>query len=107
MGWESRGGRGRYYTRSRKASGRVVREYVGGGLIGLLAARDDEERRQRAAEDRERFRQEQDAFTAVAAPHERLNTVADALMTAALVAAGYHRHDRGQWRKRHASKTGQ
>ena len=107
MGWESRGGRGRYYTRSHKRNGRVVREYVGSGLIGRLAARDDEERRQRAAAARERFRQEQDAFTAAAAPHERLNTVADALLTATLADAGYHRHDRGQWRKRHASKAGQ
>ena len=105
MGWETRRGRGRYYTRSHKLNGRVVRDYVGGGLIGQLAARDDEERRQRAAAAQERFRQEQERFAAAAAPHYTLNTLADALMTAALLDAGYHRHDRGHWRKRHDSKA--
>ena len=33
MGWE----RGRYYTRSKKVNGRVVREYVGTGQLAALA----------------------------------------------------------------------
>jgi hypothetical protein len=102
MGWETRRGCGRYYTRSRKVNGRVVREYIGGGLVGTLAARDDDERRQREAVARERFRGKPETVNAAEARHERLNTVADALMTAALLDAGYHRHDRGHWRKRRA-----
>src|SRR5262245_41483034 len=40
MGWE----RG-YYYRVRKVRGKVVREYVGGGLIGELSAQIDADRR--------------------------------------------------------------
>jgi hypothetical protein len=45
MGWERRTRGGLYYTRSRKVAGRVVREYVGGGLLGRFAALSDVERR--------------------------------------------------------------
>jgi hypothetical protein len=37
MGWD----RGRYYTRSRKVNGRVVREYLGTGEAAKQAARLD------------------------------------------------------------------
>jgi hypothetical protein len=36
--WEKRQRGGLYYTRSRKENGTVVREYVGGGVLGQLAA---------------------------------------------------------------------
>jgi hypothetical protein len=101
MAWEQRGSQ-RYYYRSRKIEGRVVKEYVGGGFAGMLAEREDEERRRKENADCAAFRNAQQALGAAAEAHEELNRAADALMTAALVAAGYHRHERGLWRKRHA-----
>jgi hypothetical protein len=97
MGWDKGG---RYYTRSHKVNGRVVREYIGGGLLGELAARRDAiDRQDREAERAERkaVQAEMDARDALV---NDLNDVADLLAHAALLAAGYHRHKRGQWRKK-------
>jgi hypothetical protein len=96
MGWD----RGRYYSRSRKVDGRVVREYVGGGLTGQLAAQlDAVERAKREADraEQEALRAEVEALDAAL---DDLNEVAELLAGAALLAAGYHRHKRGEWRKR-------
>jgi hypothetical protein len=96
MGWD----KGRYYTRSRRENGRVVREYFGAGRLGELAAMIDTDRRALHAEHRQREaesrRQLDDLEEAVAG----LNGLADLLSQAALYAAGYHRHKRGEWRKR-------
>ena len=106
MAWEQRGAQ-RYYYRSRKIGGRVVKEYIGGGLAGELAAREDETRRRKQEAERVALQGDRDAFEAAAAAHDAFARATDALVTAALVAAGYHRHDRGHWRKRHASKASQ
>ena len=100
MAWEHRQRGGRYYTRSRKVGGRVVREYVGGGVLGELATRTDEiERREReraAAADRE----EREMLEALDAPFAEAWEATETLYRAALVAAGYRQHNRGEWRKR-------
>jgi len=102
MGWETRGGgRGRYYTRSKRANGRVVREYVGAAgdpLVELVAAADALRRadRRAAAEARQA---EQARWQAALAPLLELSRVADLLARAALLAGGYHRHAR-TWRKK-------
>ena len=98
--WERRERGGLYYTRSRKEGGRVFREYVGGGVLGDLAARTDElerrEREQAAAADRE----ERETLEALDAPFAEAWEATETLYRAALVAAGYRQHKRGEWRKR-------
>ena len=96
MGWE----RGRYYSRSRKVGGRVVREYVGGGLAGLLAAQEDERRRDERVAQRAALRAEQARLAPAERALDELCALTDALMVGALTAAGYHRHHCGEWRKR-------
>src|SRR4051794_26888894 len=106
MAWEQRGNH-RYYYRSRKIAGRVVKEYIGGGLTGELAARQDERRLRKREAERAAVQTDRDAFEAAAAAHDTFSRVTDALMATALIEAGYHRHDRGQWRKRYGSQADQ
>jgi hypothetical protein len=102
MGWEHRGSR-RYYTRSRRVSGKVKRTYIGIGPEAELAATMDKARcSQRKATT--------DAQRAMIARLEELGNLTHdldehlrILVEAVMLAAGYHRHDRGQWQKRRGS----
>jgi uncharacterized tellurite resistance protein B-like protein len=102
MGWESRGGSGRYYTRSVRQGGRVLRQYVGTGPGAEAAARADSLRREASEARRVAILS---AINEIAQADALVKTVADAAETttrAALLLAGYHRHDRGAWRRRRA-----
>jgi hypothetical protein len=98
--WERRERGGLYYTRSRKVNGKTVREYVGGGILGELAARLDAEERRRREEEQARRREERERLDALAAPVVELCKAAEVIACAALIVSGYHRHNRGEWRKR-------
>ena len=104
MAWEYRERGSLYYTRSRRVGGRIVREYVGGGLIGMLASLQDElereERRLKAAEARRAWEAERSRLSEADGPVEGLSAACTAIAGTALQAAGYHRHHRGEWRKR-------
>ena len=102
--WERRERGGLYYTRSRKKGGRVIREYVGGGILGELAAQLDAEERQRREEEASQ-RQERERLEALAASVEELCETAEVIARAALVASGYHRHNRGEWRKKRGQRS--
>ena len=103
MPWERRDGcAGRYYTRSRKVNGRVVREYVGTGPLAEIAAERDRLERARRADAARRERAERERLAREEAPVAALDAAVTTLTRAALVLAGYHRHERGEWRRRKA-----
>jgi hypothetical protein len=107
MAWEQ-GPRGRpFYTRTLRVGGRRVRQYLGSGLEAQAAAAADDLRRLgREIAARERHA-EQARRREAEAPLLHLCELTDVLARAALVAAGYHRHDRGEWRRcRETERTG-
>jgi hypothetical protein len=100
MAWERRKGGSRYYTRSKRVAGRVVREYVGSGLVGALAAEYDRRARVQAEKKvalwtalRRRLKSADDAAGDFFA-------TAEALTRSALHLVGFHQHHRGEWRMR-------
>ena len=99
MSWESRNGRGRYYTRSRRVGGQIVRQYIGHGPIAELIAESDRQERERKQADAARrvARKAQDA--ALDTQVDEVCRLADLLARSALLTAGFHHHH-GQWRKR-------
>src|SRR5829696_1096112 len=104
MGWESRERGGRYYTRSRKIDGRVVREYMGGGLIGELAARFDEAEREKRKGEVARARLQRARIEMLVARVTELCEVAEVLCRATLVDGGYRRYQ-GKWRRKREQRS--
>ena len=104
MGWEKRERGGLYYTRTRKVGGRVVREYVGGGILGHIAALQDAQERRRREEEAELWREERDRLEALITPVDQLCEVTEILLRATLLAAGFKRHQRGEWRRKRELK---
>jgi hypothetical protein len=99
MGWETRRNGRRYYYKASKVNGRVVKQYLGAGEFAELLAQMDEldaERRQLKAEEERAAHAELQALDDQV---RELNDLVDALTRAVLLLAGYHRHDRGEWRK--------
>jgi hypothetical protein len=103
MGWEQRGNRD-YYYRATRVGGRVVKEYVH-PLVAEAAALIDQDRREQRAAAAAAGKATRDALAALDAELAPLCDLADALARGALLAAGYHRHHRGPWRKRRDRPT--
>lgn len=104
MAWETRNGGGRYYTRSKRVNGRVVREYVGSGPIGELAAAEDAERLARRIEERSAWTAEKQELERIDSLLDRFVKDAQDVTRMVLVDAGYYRHHRGEWRRGRVSK---
>jgi len=100
MAWETRNGRGRYYTRSKRVDGRVVREYLGTGLPAELAAETDALGRAQRLAECEAWNRRRAEIEATSAVVGRFAEGVRALTRSTLQAAGYHQHNRGEWRQR-------
>ena len=93
MAWERRGTR-MYYYRSVRRDGRVTKIYYGTGVIGQLAAA-AEARRRGAAKGAQAC--DDEVVAAVALTHDLCRAVS-LMVDASLLAAGYHRPGRHEWR---------
>jgi hypothetical protein len=100
VGWD----KGRYYTRSKKVNGRVVREYHGASPAAELAAQMDAINRAEREAERAAWQAEKAELEALDSGVRELDELAELLARAALLAAGYRQHKRGEWRK---SRKGQ
>ncbi len=78
--------------------GRVLREYVGGGLAGQLAAEADRIERERRVVEALKAERERDKLEALSRPVEELCEATEILLRVHLVADGYRRYQ-GRWRR--------
>lgn len=98
MGWEQRKRTGRYYYRLVRRGGKTVRQYVGRGVLGEIAADLDERIRRERKQARAGWTKERAALeTADAALNEYYEAVGQAVGYF-LLAGGLHQH-RGEWRQ--------
>jgi hypothetical protein len=99
MAWTQRG-RKRYYYRCRRVDGRPVQQYIGTGPVGEAAALADAHRRVDREIQARAQRRGQAQLAAVLAPLTGLTAATKLVSRAALLAAGFYQHDRGEWRLR-------
>jgi len=90
----------RYYYRTKRVGGRVVKTYIGRGLPGLLAAQQDQKARQRRTSDRDHWDSVLLSADAARQSTDVLLAITRLLMRAVLVAHGYYLHRGHEWRRR-------
>jgi hypothetical protein len=103
MAWEKRLSGGLYYTRSRRRRGRVRREYVGGGLLGQMAAELDTRRRAERKREKEEVEAQKQRLAEVDEKVAAFCGLCSLLSRAALLPEGYHYDAKNaSWRKKRA-----
>jgi hypothetical protein len=99
VGWVTRGGR-RYYYRSYRHEGRTKRQYLGSGPQAEQAAAAVAKAWADRADEAKRLAQDGRSYKEAVVPLELFCRLTDKLVVAALADQGYHRHRRGEWRRR-------
>jgi len=87
-----------YYYRSVRDGEKVHKVYVGAGEFARIFAEGDILRRTGRKAQRETEKAELERLEALVSPDEELSEVAEVLVRAHLIHAGYHRH-KGEWRR--------
>jgi hypothetical protein len=101
MGWEGRQRGGSYYVQKRRRGEKVTSRYIGGGLLGSLAAQEDQQARERSEQARRRTSDARREAESQDAEIHRLCSSVREFSRLWLETAGYYKHH-GQWRKREA-----
>jgi hypothetical protein len=102
MAWEDRNGRS-YYYRKKREGGRVRSVYMGAGLVGQFASTADETTRAELNKQHRALRREIEEQNAIDARIDAVCDLTEKLVTAALIASGFHQHKR-QWRLKRNGK---
>ncbi len=97
MGWESRGNRRVYYEAAR-VNGRVVKRHVPALMAPMVEQVAEMRRREREAS-RQKIKAAKKELADLEAVVGAVVEVADVATRAAMLAAGYRKHNRGEWRK--------
>ena len=100
MPWEKRARGGRYYTRSRRHQGKIIRQYLGHGEKGRKAALEDANKRANRASRIKARRHQQVEYENTLNQVRAFEAVSNQITHAMLQAAGYHAHKGSEWRKK-------
>jgi hypothetical protein len=103
MGWETRKGR-RYYYWAEWRNGRCIKTYRGARYLAELDAQMDEIKREERRREAAEAKQTRDHLADLDAENARAFKATRELVAVMLATAGYHRHHRGEWRRRRNGK---
>lgn len=83
----------------------MIREYIGSGVLGRLAAQLDELERQQREEETACWRVERERLEELASLIDELCEDIEIITHAMLLVAGFRRHKRGEWRRKRDRET--
>lgn len=99
MAWEPRRGGGKYYYRSRRIDGKVVKEYIGTGAEAERIAEQDRQAREQRRRQREEVKALEAKLAATQKHVDGLIERTELMLAAYLLTAGFHCH-RSEWRQK-------